>query len=279
MFGLKEFRRASFRLATALGLSVTLTPVVFADSPLRIVSGSFSDLSEEPIQLVQRQSPEIESSNLPPPLPMPPPAAERLRIPVLPLKKPEMKESEMKEPERKEEESEKPKSLSQTSESKTKKQASKQPNYSTTSIADLNIDITPKPSGKNSTLPQDMARRETDVKPVVAYGAVPQESFGISRLTADRFAYEPLYFQEANLERYGNHHGGLQPAISAARFFATIPALPYLATHYTPRQAYYWDWPYQTGREAPHVRELPPLRLKPATVESASIAALILLFP
>ncbi len=153
------------------------------------------------------------------------------------------------------------------------------PGYSQTSIADLNIDIRPKATTKNQEIPEDLAQRQMQQMPVLTYGMADEMPASITRHTADRFAYEPLYFEEANLERYGNHRGELQPVASAVRFYATIPALPYLATLHTPRKAYYWDWPYQTGRDAPRVRELPPLKLKPATVEAGAIAALILLFP
>lgn len=46
--------------------------------------------------------------------------------------------------------------------------------------------------------------------------------------TAPDFFHNPLYFEQVNLERYGQGtYEGLQPAASAAHFFATIPILPY----------------------------------------------------
>lgn len=46
--------------------------------------------------------------------------------------------------------------------------------------------------------------------------------------TAPGFSHNPLYFEQVNLERYGQGtYSCLQPAASAAQFFGTIPILPY----------------------------------------------------
>jgi len=46
--------------------------------------------------------------------------------------------------------------------------------------------------------------------------------------TAPNFFHNPLYFEQVNLERYGQGtHSCLQPAASGVQFFATIPILPY----------------------------------------------------
>src|SRR5262249_35980113 len=44
---------------------------------------------------------------------------------------------------------------------------------------------------------------------------------------ASAFCHGPLYFEEVNLERYGYSFGVLQPAVSGAHFFGTLPLLPY----------------------------------------------------
>ncbi|MCE9605187.1 MAG: hypothetical protein K8U03_09840 [Planctomycetia bacterium] len=44
---------------------------------------------------------------------------------------------------------------------------------------------------------------------------------------APDFTYRPLYFEERGLERNGRTIGLLQPGLSAAHFFGTIPILPY----------------------------------------------------
>jgi hypothetical protein len=40
-------------------------------------------------------------------------------------------------------------------------------------------------------------------------------------------AYRPLYFEDENLERYGNHKGNLQPLVSGYKFASTVLTLPY----------------------------------------------------
>ncbi len=94
------------------------------------------------------------------------------------------------------------------------------------------------------------------------------------------FCHQPLYFEEINLERFGTTCAPrLQPALSGARFFVTVPALPYLMTVQRPRCCYYDMSPYRPGRPAPWHRELPPLKLTAATVEAAVIAGMILVIP
>ncbi len=39
--------------------------------------------------------------------------------------------------------------------------------------------------------------------------------------------YQPVYFEEINLERYGIHYGLCSPVFSFGKFFGTFPILPY----------------------------------------------------
>ncbi len=60
--------------------------------------------------------------------------------------------------------------------------------------------------------------------------------------------YRPLYFEEINLERYG--YGCcecVQPAVSAAHFFVTVPALPYCMAINCPCQCEYALGTYRPG--------------------------------
>lgn len=99
-------------------------------------------------------------------------------------------------------------------------------------------------------------------------------------LAASEFCYRPLYFQEVNLERYGASHGLWQPIVSGARFFATIPALPYAMTIHRPCVCRYWKHDFPAGRKAPcWEKELPPFDLEAVGVEGLVIYGLILLIP
>lgn len=99
-------------------------------------------------------------------------------------------------------------------------------------------------------------------------------------LAASEFCYRPLYFEEVNLERYGTAHGLWQPILSGAHFFATVPAMPYLATVKRPCVARYWPHQFPAGRRAPVWEpEGPPFDLEAAGIEGLAVYGLILLIP
>ena len=92
-------------------------------------------------------------------------------------------------------------------------------------------------------------------------------------------SYNPLYFEEINLERYGYNSGCLQPVVSAVQFYGTLPLLPYKMAHKPPcpREVHLQ---YPRRHCAPPVRCLRrPIDPKAVAVEAAIIAGAILLFP
>jgi hypothetical protein len=97
--------------------------------------------------------------------------------------------------------------------------------------------------------------------------------------TAPDLAYKPLYFEDANLERYGHHHGLLQPALSAAHFFGRIPALPYMYGAQPCHNSYYALGYYRPGECAPHFPSRPKPSLLGAVYTGAAATGLILLIP
>lgn len=117
--------------------------------------------------------------------------------------------------------------------------------------------------------------------PTLRYGASPTP-VGIAPsyylATAD-FCHFPLYFEEAKLERYGHCHGIVQPAISAAHFFGTIPALPYKMAVERPTHCLRYDYPYEAGRWAPPYRQSYPWRWDASLAEVITVVALIAIFP
>ncbi len=97
---------------------------------------------------------------------------------------------------------------------------------------------------------------------------------------ATGFYHQPLYFEEVNLERYGHTSCHcLQPVLSGAHFFATIPILPYKMALDHPNECVYTLGHYRPGSCAPWQRH--PCRVTPDAlfVEGASVAGLILLIP
>ena len=90
-------------------------------------------------------------------------------------------------------------------------------------------------------------------------------------------AHNPLYFEEINLERYGYNYGHLQPIVSAAHFFATIPLLPYEMTVHPPHEEVYSLGYYRPGDAAPRQRRRIELRADAGAMETAAVIGTILL--
>lgn len=92
--------------------------------------------------------------------------------------------------------------------------------------------------------------------------------------------HRPLYFEDVNAERYGNSVcPALQPIASGARFFATVPILPYKMSLERPSEPIYVLGYYRPGDRAPNLGYRPPLRVGPGIVEAGVVAGAILLFP
>ncbi len=96
---------------------------------------------------------------------------------------------------------------------------------------------------------------------------------------ASAVGYKALLFEEPNLERHGHRVPVVQPVLSAAHFFATVPALPYLAVSERARQCRYplgYDRP---GNCAPLTWYLPQLRVDASAAEALTLTGLILALP
>lgn len=97
---------------------------------------------------------------------------------------------------------------------------------------------------------------------------------------ATALCHRPLYFEQANLERYGyGVHPLLQPAASSAHFFLSIPALPYKMVVDRPRDCIYTLGHYRPGSRVPWRRNLPPWQAGAAGFEAATAVGLVFLIP
>ena len=82
---------------------------------------------------------------------------------------------------------------------------------------------------------------------------------------ASALCHKPLYFEDVALERYGHSWGWhLQPLVSAAHFFATVPILPYKMGLTPPNECIYALGYYRPGNCAPYLIE--PLGTHPRAV-------------
>lgn len=108
------------------------------------------------------------------------------------------------------------------------------------------------------------------------------ESWGYSVsnwAAADTFSH-PRYFEDRMLERHGHERYPLaQPFVSGARFFATVPMLPYLMTVRPPCECESTLGYYRSGSCAPGVWQRPPLECRAVLAESAVVSGLIVAFP
>jgi hypothetical protein len=93
------------------------------------------------------------------------------------------------------------------------------------------------------------------------------------------FCHRPLYFEEVNLERYGYTCRVPQPLVSAAHFFGTVPAMPYLMAVDNPCECIYSLGHHVPGSRAPYQTHYPPLSLKGGLSEAAVVTGLIVLLP
>ena len=95
---------------------------------------------------------------------------------------------------------------------------------------------------------------------------------------ASMIQHNPLYFEDAMLERHGHARccrgwEVSQSIVSGAKFFGTIPLLPYLRTLQPKHDCVYSLGHYRAGSPAPCLRSNLPYDRRAAIVESASAAA------
>lgn len=92
--------------------------------------------------------------------------------------------------------------------------------------------------------------------------------------------HRPLYFEEINLERYGyGCCACLQPAVSAAHFFGTVPALPYCMAADCPGECQYTLGHYRPGSCPPRRCHWPPCEPLAAASEAGVLTGLIFAIP
>ncbi|MEP3832582.1 hypothetical protein, partial [Rhodopirellula bahusiensis] len=135
----------------------------------------------------------------------------------------------------------------------------------------------------NGRLPDDFDSQEDAVAI-----PLPEEPFARGMVaagtvlpwTAPNTYSHPLYFEDRMLERHGHERWGcMQPIAAGARFFTTIPMLPYLATIQEPCDIVYSKGYFRAGSSAPCVMQRPPLERRAVVVEAAAIAGGIIALP
>lgn len=92
--------------------------------------------------------------------------------------------------------------------------------------------------------------------------------------------HQPLYFEDANLERYGtSKHPRLQPLRSAAHFGLSAATLPYQMALQRPHREYRYRQPFEAGRFGYRQRTLPPPDGYATAAQAAVILGLVFVLP
>tara|TARA_R110002072_G_scaffold302978_1_gene490644 strand:- start:60274 stop:61863 length:1590 start_codon:yes stop_codon:yes gene_type:complete len=153
-------------------------------------------------------------------------------------------------------------------------------------IGRTSLNITPKlidSDGERRLLPERRAFQKLSQVPVVNH------TVGYSRdwvplsysWEAPQLKYNPLYFEDPQLERYGNDIGILQPFLSGARFYATIPTLPYQMMSEGNSVCHtVYDFGYaRPGDCVPYALEVPEFSLTGSLASGGWVYALIVILP
>jgi hypothetical protein len=130
-------------------------------------------------------------------------------------------------------------------------------------------------------VPKEPGREQADEMPEVGdprlAGGWGNQSFEWS---STGLCHGPLYFEEVNLERYGYQcRPCLQPFVSGAHFFLTVPTLPYQMTVHPPRECIYTLGHYRPGSRAPWQRHRLPWDARAAAVQAGATVGLVFLIP
>ena len=97
---------------------------------------------------------------------------------------------------------------------------------------------------------------------------------------ASNLCHKPLYFEDVQLERYGHYCNPLfQPFVSRARFWLTVPCLPYLMGVNPPNECIYDRGYYRPGNCAPSMLEPIPISLRGGLLEAGAIVGLAAALP
>jgi hypothetical protein len=96
-------------------------------------------------------------------------------------------------------------------------------------MSSLSTNISIPPTKDEESLPEDAALRRFEEEGLIAHAGDVGRDWALTdyRWEASCLCHGPVLFEQLNAERYGITYGCLQPIVSGAHFFVTVPALPY----------------------------------------------------
>jgi hypothetical protein len=147
-------------------------------------------------------------------------------------------------------------------------------------ITEVTTNILPR----SPIVPDDVAEARLNELGNVSYDSVLMRHWMGLRYCWDApvLYHQPLYFEQVNLERYGygpRHLRAIQPVLSGAHFFATVPTLPYQIASGPLHRVEYALGHYRPGSPAPYRIQYPPLSIPGSLAEAGVIIGLIALIP
>jgi hypothetical protein len=137
-------------------------------------------------------------------------------------------------------------------------------------------EITHDVSAKGDMFPTECPLPEGEAPHRATYGWAPTTF----TWKASALCHKPPYFNDDHLERYGHSFGPyLQPVISGAHFFLTVPVLPYKMGLYPPNECIYTLGYYRPGSCAPYMLDPLPISVRAGLYEAAVWTGMPLLIP
>ena len=98
--------------------------------------------------------------------------------------------------------------------------------------------------------------------------------------TAPSTCHKPLYFEQIQVERYGHSWGPiLQPLLSGAHFFVTVPILPYKMGAYPPGECMYSLGYYRPGSCAPYMLDPLPISVRGGLIQAGAVIGVAAIIP
>lgn len=96
---------------------------------------------------------------------------------------------------------------------------------------------------------------------------------------ASALCHKPLYFEQVAVERYGHTWPLIQPVVSAAHFFCTVPILPYKMGIEPPTECIYALGYYEPGSCAPYMIYPIPITVRAGLMEAGAWVGGVFLIP
>ena len=142
-------------------------------------------------------------------------------------------------------------------------------------IRDVTTDLTP-PKAAELPLPPECGLDDESFDPNVPRAWAPMTF----TWKASGLCHKPLYFEQVHAERYGHCRGPvLQPVLSHAHFFLTVPVLPYKMGLTPPKECMYTLGYYRPGSCAPYMLDPLPLSVRAGLFQAGAWVGGVFILP